>query len=711
MNDTATLHRPSPARPRRGGRPVFVQRYWAFLSYSHKDGEVAGWLHSSLERFRVPKKMVGRGTPFGLVPARLAPVFRDQHDLAAGDDLREDIKDALASSRFLIVLCSPAAVSSRWVDEEIRLFKQLRPDGEVLAAIIAGEPWAAEMPGREAEECFPLALKQEFDEAGQPTGERAEPIAADLRAERDGRQLGLQKLIAGMLDVGLDDLVQRDAQRRQRRMLALTGASVAGMIVTSGLAVMAVQARDEARDQRREAEGLVGFMLGDLKDKLEPVGRLDALDAVGAKVLAYYERQNKGDLSDEALAQRSKALTLMGDIAQRRGEIQGALRLYGEGLDGTAEALRRDPDNPQRLFDHAQNVFWIGELARQLGRRDRAEAAFRQYKELADRMVELEPSNPKWRMEVQYAASNLGIVLYQGRRYREAADEFRRARSGAEVFVQRKPANTEYRTMLLETLAWLADSQLGLGQLAEAVATRRRQLTLIEASLHRDPRNAPLLQREVPARRSLGRILAMRGELDTGVAEVRRGVEVAERLVRSEPDNMIWLQLAAGAQLDLGGLLQAGGDVQAAAEQVRAGCAKVSRLERRDGRERDFQTLQADCLMRRARLALAGSESSEALVWAGQALAAAQSRSAGDPVERAFLLASVRRLIGDVHAAAGNRRAALGAWREALAGWPSTNEHPLRKAIHADLLRKVGLTTQARPLEKDLRASGFRLIV
>ena len=79
-------------------------------------------------------------------------------------------------------------------------------------------------------------------------------------------------------------------QRRHRRLYAITAASVAGMLFTSGLAYTAIEARDEARDQRREAEGLIGFMLGDLREKLEPVGRLDVLDAVGARALAYYRK-------------------------------------------------------------------------------------------------------------------------------------------------------------------------------------------------------------------------------------------------------------------------------------------------------------------------------------------------------------------------------------------------------------------------------------
>ena len=79
--------------------------------------------------------------------------------------------------------------------------------------------------------------------------------------------MGLLKIAAGMIGVGLDDLAQREAQRRHRRLYAITAASVAGMLFTSGLAYTAIDARDEARDQRREAEGLIGFMLGDLRQQ------------------------------------------------------------------------------------------------------------------------------------------------------------------------------------------------------------------------------------------------------------------------------------------------------------------------------------------------------------------------------------------------------------------------------------------------------------
>src|SRR5438067_13423152 len=81
--------------------PRLRTRYYAFLSYSHKDKDLADWLHRELERFRVPHALAGKLTANGVVPRRLVPIFRDQHDLSAGGDLAEEIKAALAASQFL----------------------------------------------------------------------------------------------------------------------------------------------------------------------------------------------------------------------------------------------------------------------------------------------------------------------------------------------------------------------------------------------------------------------------------------------------------------------------------------------------------------------------------------------------------------------------------------------------------------------------------
>jgi len=143
-----------PAGRRRTPAPA---HYFAFLSYSHSDSEDADWLHEQLERFRVPSTLRGRVTANGVVPKRLTPIFRDQHDLAAADDLNDEICEALEASRCLLVLCSPAAARSRWINVEIETFKRIHPEGCIIAAVIAGEPLAWGIPGCGAEECFPPA--------------------------------------------------------------------------------------------------------------------------------------------------------------------------------------------------------------------------------------------------------------------------------------------------------------------------------------------------------------------------------------------------------------------------------------------------------------------------------------------------------------------------------------------------------------------------
>src|SRR6478672_761776 len=187
--------------------PRLRTRYYAFLSYSHRDKELADWLHRELEKFRVPHSIAGKLTANGVVPRRLTPVFRDQQDLSAGGDLAQEIKAALAGSQFLIVLCSPTAATSRWTNQEIESFKRTRPEGCVLAAVAGGEPFASDIPGRESDECFPPALRYRYDRRGHQTGKRAEPLAADFRETGEGRRLAFLKLVAGMLGVGLDELV------------------------------------------------------------------------------------------------------------------------------------------------------------------------------------------------------------------------------------------------------------------------------------------------------------------------------------------------------------------------------------------------------------------------------------------------------------------------------------------------------------------------
>jgi tetratricopeptide (TPR) repeat protein len=708
MAELAQLARTIRGAAFRARRIAPDRRYMAFLSYSHQDAAIADWLHEALEEFRVPPRLIGKLTEHGPVPKRLAPIFRDRQELAAASDLSEEIEEAIAGSRFLVVLCSPAAARSKWIDKEISCFKRLHREDRIFAAIIDGAPFASDDPERSAEECFPNALRVHFDGRGKPTTQRSEPIAADLRDEGDGRKMGLLKLAAGMLGVGLDDLAQREAQRRHRRLYAITAASVIGMLFTSGLAYTAIDARDQARDQRREAEGLIGFMLGDLRDKLEPLGRLDVLDSVGTKALSYYERQNKSDLPDESLAQRSRALTLMGEMAQTRGDLEGALRRYREAKASTAELAKREPNNPQNLYDHAQNVFWVGSIDYQRGNLDKAAEAFREYRRLADRMIALAPSEDKYRLERSYAESSLGTVLMDQRKYREAAEVYQSLLQPAEALLAKDANNKDYRNKLVQALAWLADAREYSGQLDEALAHRQRQIALLERLWDPKKPDTDLKRDEMTARRAVARIYSYRGQLPQAVAQARQASSVIDWLANTEPQNTEWMQAGARANFERADLELASGNVDQARAAATAACGAASNLVAKDRSVAEWRSnMQFSCARINARLALRSGQNGQAIAHAREALVLA--RTEPNPVARAFSVAGAERTLGDAFAATGQRDEARGAYERALAAWPkNVEEKPREMAEHTILLQRLNRNGEAAAINQRLAAMGYR---
>lgn len=502
-----------------GDRDVSEARYRAFLSYSHKDAAAAGRLHRRLEAYRIPRRLAGRETPRGPVPARLWPIFRDREELPAATDLSETVREALAQSGALIVLCSPNAAASLWVAEEIRVFRELHPDRPILAAVLEGDP----------PDCFPPVLRAQ--------GDGHEPLATDLRRDRDGERLGLLKLVAGITGLGLDDLVQRDATRRVRRVMAVTAGAVAAMLVMAVLAVVAITARQEAERQRAEAEGLVEFMLTDLRGRLEGTARIEVMQAVNQRALRYYAAQSDlGDLPPESLERRARVLHLIGVDYDDAENYSAALVAYREAHRITAEQLQRAPDNPDRIFAHSQSEFYVGQAA--LSRHDYPAAlrGFQGYRRLAERLISINRANPIWIKEAAYAEGNLCTVQREGFRALDAAlgncvtalQQMERA-----ARLSGNPAN--YRIDLANRHAELADTLWRIGRRGEAMEYRYRQLALVRADFDASPGDARRHAKYVRALRGVANLEANLGQTTSAAARMAEAWRDMAALAAHDP--------------------------------------------------------------------------------------------------------------------------------------------------------------------------------
>ena len=201
-------------------------RYWAFISYSHHDSRWGLWLHRALETYRVPRRLIGIANRDGKIPARISPIFIDREELPTSASLSGNIDQALQDSRYLIVVCSPHAALSTWVNEEIKRFKRGGGTDRVLCLIVGGEPNASDKPELGEFECFPSAVRFNVTSSGTIGKHRAEPIAADVRKGADGAHRAKMKLVAGLLGVNFDDLMRRERQRQFVRYAAVAAAAV-----------------------------------------------------------------------------------------------------------------------------------------------------------------------------------------------------------------------------------------------------------------------------------------------------------------------------------------------------------------------------------------------------------------------------------------------------------------------------------------------------
>jgi tetratricopeptide (TPR) repeat protein len=585
---------------------VTAIKYRAFLSYSHRDAAWGKWLHGELERYWIDKDLVGRQTATGAVPKTLRPIFRDREDFSAGHSLTEQTLAALEASQFLVVLCSPAAARSKYVNEEIRHFKSMGRADCVIPVIVDGKPDDSER------ECFPAALRFKIGPDGALTEEREEPIAADARPEGDGKEIAKLKVVAGLLGLGLDEVVHRAERARQRRNRLLASSALvflflAGSAIGSGIVAWKYFTKSEdlrevtvenACDLAPKVE--VWFnefgtsidrlidLLKDSEQKLETAvqkgGNSPKLRHCKAQTLIHFADgyRTLGD-TEQSLNRAKEASSLLERLVESqprelawRHDLMRAYRKVGDGLDEqgfSTDALNwyhrsldiglgltavAAADSKTAEWKHHLSIAYnkIGDvLLFKLRNSTDALGYYRNSLAIRQRLAEADPKNPLWQRDVASAYDRIGDVFRSQGNSTDALNNYRESlRITGRVATDQKRSSDWQRNLAL-VHDKIGDVERSSGNLTAARDSYEHSLVIRQNLTVKDEVNSRWQRDLAFSHVKVGDVLRDLGKLDEAKKSYRRGDDIVADRAGSDPKNTIWQWDHAFINDRIGGVL------------------------------------------------------------------------------------------------------------------------------------------------------------
>lgn len=642
------------------------RRYWAFISYSSRDARYATRLHGLIESYGIPTPLWHSSLRNGLeLPRQVRPVFRDRDELPAAADLGAEIEVALADSRHLIVLCSQASAQSPWVNREIRRFRELRPDGNVIAVRLRPPS-----PGESPESVIPPAVH--------------EGSADTIDGGRDSaptRDTALS-IIARLCGIEFDVLKRFDLQRQSKRTTLASAASL-GIAAFLGVATWyALHQRREALLAQQRSSDLLQFTIEQVYPAVAAIGRTDILQAVQLQVTANLD-------GEKPPAQTTTARNLLHDAALRlkNADVTNARRLCEEAL-----ALVRPAGAGGRMGVPQANI--AVDASRELancgiitGDLALAKRAFRAEAE-ALQTLRGEPLTKRFAEHglITNAAAQARAHAHQG-----DVSAARAALANADVLIaaaRQEGRAEEWLDMLDDVEKDLCMSRGELeylfGDLDVAAAAYRRALDTAERQLATDRRNPHLLGAVAAACEGVGAVLLVRQEWPECVDVLRRCQAFRGSVAALDVGDSHKRFLLAISDNNLGEALFGAGDVAASLESFAAAQAMLDRLCAEAPGNPLRERVLVVCELNRAG-SLRGLERYEEAYAAcdkARTLCSALMGRDDPPQEIPIDLAREAYQRGKIHAVTGRRADAQAEFdraREILGGMPDDDAHPAHR--------------------------------
>jgi tetratricopeptide (TPR) repeat protein len=392
------------------------------------------------------------------------------------------------------------------------------------------------------------------------------------RSDRRARRLrwalaaGLFAIAAGGAWAGVSFADKADEAERSRREAEAQQAVAERQ---TGLAIA----------HRREADELIDYMLGDLRERLLPLGQVKVLRAVAEKAKDYLDRRDGGrsDTSEDA-TRRAAVLRHLGAVFREEGDTASAEEVLREALAIAEHQTRARPADVELERAHAASLVALGGV--EIARGDPAGGLGRYRSALViyDRLAAAAPSDARAQRDLAVIQDRLGDLLGSLGEHEAALVARRAALSITQRLASAEPESATAQRDLAVSHNKVGSTLAERGDLAGARAVREASLRIVEALAVRDPGNA-MAQRDLSiGHASLGDLLAKAGELERALAAYRASLAIDVRLGAADP-------ASANAQRDLsishnkvGDVLFAQGDTAGARREYEAALEIAKRL-------------------------------------------------------------------------------------------------------------------------------------
>jgi tetratricopeptide (TPR) repeat protein/tRNA A-37 threonylcarbamoyl transferase component Bud32 len=423
---------------------------------------------------------------------------------------------------------------------------------EVLATIVAGGAASLEdvQPDVPPDLLAIVAKAMAFAPADRYPSARE--LAEDLRQFQTGQLVSAHRYSLGQL--------ARRWLRRHRGAvtvaLAATAVLVAGGVVSvRGIMhaeVAAEAARDTADHNRADAEDLMSFMLGDLRDKLEPLGKLDLLDSVAKKATTYYARPAT-DGTDGG--ERAVASVRLGEVQLAQGHTTEALADFRSALAITEALVVVDPANERWQRNLGIQHMRVGDALVAQGDPAGALLEYRADVAITEQLVARAPTDVMRQRDVSVSHERLGNILDGQGHTADAIAEYRASLAMSEQILAIAPTDNHERDVAIghekigETLGEHGDQAAALVELRAAQVIDKRLAA-------RDDTNT-MWQLDLALNHGqIGQALAFEDKLPDALAEYRAALAIEDRLVTRDPSNADWQSELAARHGDIAKMLR-----------------------------------------------------------------------------------------------------------------------------------------------------------